>query len=471
MGVKGKPSPETPSPRVGRDELNLCEFPIGLLSDRPSKKIPTSLRFESGQKVWEVSGHPRHGLPTAGDIEVYVCLMELTREQNYPHKVQFTRHDLLRRLGWGVGAGKYHRLQLAFNRLVGVTIQTVNAYYDAKDRQWLRQHAFHILEEYELTDHRHAVSEDEPASWFRWGEAMWRNLQAGYIKSLDVALFLTLESSISQALYRYLDAKIRDGKTLFRQNLKDLAYQHLGLSRDYWPSDIKRKLAPAHAELIAVGFLASAAYARTLQGEEMVVYQFPRRRGRGMIDGGSGATAPELSLLSDNPKSKRRVPTEWVSGTRNLNSDASLAPALVEQGIAGETARHLVESWPERCRQQLDWLPYRDDLQNPGGALRRAIEEDWAPPPRWLEAQARRERDAAQQQRRQQAAEQEAQAAAQHAAFDAWWSSLPTAEQAALTAEAKAELFADSPTIAQHYQRHPERLQEALRPLLLRRMP
>src|SRR3954471_23935370 len=110
MGNKGNQELGSNRRRVGRDELNLCEFPIGLLSDRPSKNTPVSLRYESGQKVWEVAGHPRHGLPTAGDVEVYVCLMELTRQQNYPLKVQFTRHDLLRRLGWGVGASKYARL-------------------------------------------------------------------------------------------------------------------------------------------------------------------------------------------------------------------------------------------------------------------------------------------------------------------------------------------------------------------------
>src|SRR4051794_19919603 len=155
MRTKNQPGLIPERPRVGRDELNLCEFPLGLLSDRPSKKTPTSLRFKAGDKVWEISGHPRHGLPTAGDVEVYVCLMELTREQNYPVRVEFTRHDLLRRLGWGPGAGKYARLKLAFNRLVGVTIETVNAYYDAKDRQWLRHHAFHVLDEYEFTDSRY----------------------------------------------------------------------------------------------------------------------------------------------------------------------------------------------------------------------------------------------------------------------------------------------------------------------------
>ena len=93
--------------RGGRDELNLTEFPMALLSDRPSKKNPSSLRFETGEKVWEIAGHPEHGLPTAGDVAVYVCLMELTREQEYPVRVRFTRHDLLQRLGWSRGAGEY----------------------------------------------------------------------------------------------------------------------------------------------------------------------------------------------------------------------------------------------------------------------------------------------------------------------------------------------------------------------------
>src|SRR6266852_6162430 len=264
--------------RGGRDELNLTEFPIALLSDRPSKKTPTSLRFETGDKVWEIAGHPDHGLPTAGDVAVYVCLMELTREQEYPVRVCFIRHDLLQQLGWSRGSDEYARLQLALDRLVGVTITTTNAYFDARDRKWLRRHAFHVLEEYKIIDVRQSAHADEPASWFRWSEAIGRNLQAGYIKTLNVPLFLSLKSSISQTLYRDLDAKVRDGKTVFRQGLRDLAYQHLGLSRDYFPSQIKRKLAPAHEELIAAGFMAGAEYARMQDGDEMVVYQFPRRQ-------------------------------------------------------------------------------------------------------------------------------------------------------------------------------------------------
>jgi hypothetical protein len=457
--VSGLPTVPRPEPeRHGRDEINLTEFPLGLLSDRAARKEASSLRFEAGPKVWEIAGHPRYGLPTASDVEVYVCLMELTQEQDYPVRVQFTRHDLLRRLGWGCGAAKYARLQLAFNRLVGVTIETTNAYYDARDRQWLRRHSFHVLEEYEITDGRHAVSEDEPASWFRWGEAIWQNLQAGYIKTLNVSLFLALQSAISQALYRYLDAKIRDGKTIFRQNLRDLAQQHLGMSRDYWISDIKRKLAPAHEELIAAGFMVRAEYAKTLAGEEMVVYHFPRRRALREHPADS-AQHPALSTQHPAPSTQHPAP-------RAPEAPEPLLQALVEQQVALETARQLLASWPERCARQLAWLPYREGIQNPGGALRMAIEGDWPPPPRWLAEQQRQQQAVKASRRREQEQAQEEETAAAAAAFDAWWAALPETERAPLLQQAQAELLGESPLLTQYYQRHPDRLHAALRPLL-----
>ncbi len=494
--------------RGGRDELNLTEFPMALLSDRPSKKNPSSLRFEAGDKIWEIAGHPDHGLPTAGDVAVYVCLMELTREQEYPIRVRFTRHDLLQRLGWSRGAHEYARVQLALDRLVGVTITTTNAYYDAKDRKWLRRHAFHVLEEYKITDVRQAAALDEPDSWFRWSEAISRNLQAGYIKTLNVPLFLALKSSISQTLYRYLDAKVRDGKTLFRQGLRDLAYQHLGLSRDYYPSQIKRKLAPAHEELIGAGFLASAGYARMQDGDEMVVYQFPQRQGSGVRGQGSGTArderkvgqgsgeglsadasplCPELAASYSAPAADRR-PHSGNPAAVDVNparpplppltpdprpltpTAAGLVQRLLAIGVTRAVAEQLVGARPEGVETQLCYWPYRETKSNPAGALRRAIEEDWPPPPRWHEELQQREQAAKARQRREKEQARAQQAVAAEAAFDVWWRALSEAERAAARAQAEAELIGDNPILAQYYQRNPESLPKALRPILMRVM-
>jgi hypothetical protein len=148
-----------------------------------------------------------------------------------------------------------------------------------------------------------------------------------------------------------------------------------------------------------------------------------------------------------------------------------LVQQLVEHGVAGSIAAELAAEKRTQCEAQLAYLPYRDGLQNPGGALRRAIEEQWPAPEGWKQAQTKQRRQAQAKQRRQEEQAREQQAEAEAAAFAAWWAGLPEPERLARTTQAKAELLGDNAILAQHYQRHPERLHEALRPLLVRRMP
>ena len=48
--------------------------------------------------------------------------------------------------------------------------------------------------------------------------------------------------------------------------------------------------------------------------------------------------------------------------------------------MTAKTAARLVAERREECERQLAYLPYRP-VKNPGGTLRKAIEEAWAPPP------------------------------------------------------------------------------------------
>jgi hypothetical protein len=52
--------------RVGRDEMNLCEFPIATLADRVSPGC-TTMVFEDQHGTLTVSGSDAYGLPTAPD--------------------------------------------------------------------------------------------------------------------------------------------------------------------------------------------------------------------------------------------------------------------------------------------------------------------------------------------------------------------------------------------------------------------
>jgi len=455
-------NPTLPERRIGRDELNLTEFPFAMVASRPGKEVTYRMEFRDGDKEWIVEGSPTYGLPTASDVEVYVVLMELTRQQNFPMQVTFTRHDVLKRLGWDPNGHCYERFVRSLDRLVAVTIRSKNAFYDASERRWERKKAFHILEEYDLTDSR-VARPDEPSlfpSWIRWGQELYRNIQAGYIKSLDVDLFLSLDSAISQALYRYLDAKRYDGKPSYRIGLKKLAWEHLGLSRNYYPSQIKRKLDVAHRELIDVGFLASAEYAAMKSGDEMAVYRFAPRLPKGERTS-APASIPEPERGPATPLPAAAPPA--------LEQLPPLALRLVEAGMSRQSALDLASTSPDECSKQLEYLPFRKP-RDPGAVLVKAIHEGWAPPPEWTEAQKRTQTRERTRMARASCRKPTAEMAEVRDPFTAWLEQLSVLERESLTAEAVSALRKENRTMGEFAVKHPESpvVAAALRPHLER---
>lgn len=429
--------------RIGKDELNLSEFPIALLHSRPPKNAPLTLEFRDGDREWTVEGSPKYGLPMAPDIEVYVVLMELTKNQGFPVQVEFCRRDVIKRLGWDPNGRSYDRLTLSLDRLVGVTIRTRNAFYDAANRRWASKEAFHILERYKIMDGT-LPGQAQPSlfpSWIRWSPELYANMQAGYIKSLDVNLFLSLKSAISQALYRYLDKKRGgDNKPVFRIGLKTLVFEHLGMSRSYFPSEAKHKLKPAHQELIGCGFLSRVEFAPMKSGEEMVVYHFGSR---------AGSYAEKAAALPP--------------------AISPLARRLMDQGLSRQTAQELSHSDPSECERQLEFLPYRG-ARDPGALLTKAIREGWAAPPAWLEQKTRQQKAQQAEVKRLEAKAQTERQATQEASFDVYWEALDPKAREAVEVQALQLLRKENRVLAEFACKHPDSpiFRETLRPYVKR---
>ena len=118
----------------GRDELNLAEFPITLLSDRVPKGLKT-VTFEdrifdqqAGEMVTRrltLTGSDRYGLPTAVDDEVLVALLQITKLANdfTNRDVHFTRYEVLKLLGWSDDGVNYRRIEESIRRWTGVTLE------------------------------------------------------------------------------------------------------------------------------------------------------------------------------------------------------------------------------------------------------------------------------------------------------------------------------------------------------------
>ena len=82
-----------------------------------------------------------------------------------------------------------------------------------------------------------------------------------------------------------------------------------------------------------------------------------------------------------------------------MSEEADVVAVLIEQGVTSGVASRLLETKGEAAiRAQLDYAPYRREMtRNPAGALRRAIEQDWAPPKAWLDRKNREAADARRQ--------------------------------------------------------------------------
>ena len=346
-------SDEDKDPRqVGRDEMNLCEFPITLLTDYPPEGVKT-LVFEDRHGKLTVTGSDDLGLPTATDSDVIVGLIQLTKIRNdfANPTVEFSRYELLRLLGWEDKGQNYRRLKESLHRWVGVTLRYDGCWWNNK-RKRRASASFHILDYVVLPD------ADDPGetSSFAWNKIFFKSCRDGNLKRLDLDTYFSLKSAVSKQLYRFLDKRfyLRRECTF---DLRELAHERVGMSRNYASWKIKQELNHALEELEEVGLLepmtAADRYSKTGRGEWNI------RLVRKLTPPAEPAPDPE--------------PT-------------GLEKELIDRGVTRGVAVELVRDFPaDRIRRQIevvDWLreakPKR--VKDVGAYLAEAIRKDFAAP-------------------------------------------------------------------------------------------
>jgi len=373
-----------------KDELNLAEFPIAALTDR----IPngqTTLVFEDKLERKDhppivrrltIMGTAKHGLPTSTDDEILVGLIQLTkRRSNFTNaKVPFSRYELIELLGWPQSGASYRRIEEALHRWVGVVLMYENAWWDNTEKSWVDEN-FHVLDNVTLYDRerrkrasKSAKAAAKPAtgrrpkkvgtegdplplSSFRWNEVIFESFQSGNLKQLDLEFYLKLRLPTTKRMFRFLDKRFYRRERL-DFDLKTLACEHIGMSRSYAPTELKRRLKPALEELEQLGFL------EPLSLEERYSW----------VAKGSW----RILLIRAQPQ----TPTEAQPPER-----AMLHEVLVARGVSARVAQELVSAHPlGRIRTKIevfDWLVKNQDKRvgkNPSGFLVASIKADYQPP-------------------------------------------------------------------------------------------
>ncbi|WP_240907364.1 replication initiator protein A [Paludisphaera rhizosphaerae] len=440
-----------------KDELNLAEFPIAALTDR----VPdgqTTLVFEDRLELRDsppiirrltIMGTHKHGLPTSLDDEVLVGLIQLTkRRSNFTDaRVPFSRYELIELLGWPQSGQSYRRIEEALHRWVGVVLMYENAWWDNTAKSWVDEQ-FHVLDNVTLYDRERwrkssaragkagkgsakAEKPPLPLSSFKWNDVMFQSFQSGNLKQLDLELYLKLRLPTTKRMYRFLDKRFYR-RTRLDFDLRTLACEHIGLSRTYAPTELKRRLKPALDELEQLGFL------EVLTPEERYSYV---KRGTWriiLIRGRRGAAAGEgVDACEDEP--------------------SELVEALRSRGVVAKAAQELVAEHPAaRILTKIevfDWLIRNEDKRvgkNPAGYLVASIRSDYQEPNDFrseTETSAAKKSTAARREEAdRKAAESKAEAKAsardqeeREARLKAAWEKLPTDQRDAILATVKAE--------------------------------
>ncbi len=391
-----------------RDEMNLAEFPLAVLSTRVNHNIKTleftdTHRAPSGELVerrWIITGADKFGLPTSTDDDVVLGLMRLSMSKGFrERKVYFTRYELLKTLRWSTEGRSYQRLIKSLDRLSGVRIRSSNSFYDNSSKAYQTCN-FGIIDAYEINDGRkHPGGEGElPKSYFIWSERIFDSFKAGYIKKLNLDLYFQLNSAVARRLYRYLDKHFYY-KSSIERVLMPFAFEKVGLSRSYkYVSSIKQQLEPGLEELKNVGFLRG--YEFTGRGSAAKIRFFA-----GNGNGAAAATSTGSSVAptpGPTPQPAQQVDAALTPAASREQSFGNIASArnrfvtgehatshplvqkLVERGMASPQAHRLIAKQPTARYSQIERIIcYYDHLvaqqdykvsKNKVGFLYRAVE-------------------------------------------------------------------------------------------------
>ena len=442
----------------GRDELNFAEFPLGTIAERIDPTVKTlhfeDRIFDKSKNDWiprklTITGSDAHGLPTSTDDEVLLGLLQLTKLQQFKdRRVFFSRYQLIKLLRWPVNGQSYDRIDQALNRWIGVTLYYQNAWRDRETNQWVDEN-FHILERIKIYSQENERSRPKPdpgqgsfefaSSFFVWNDAVYRSFTSGNIKSLDYDFVLELESSISRRLYRFLDKRFYKARNLSFE-LKNLAYEHIGLSRNSPVADLKRKLLTAIDELVGKQFLKPLPKEQRFRKERAGVWHVHFEKS-------------DFVPVAAN-KASAETKTAPPGSETDLSETTAVIQKLVDAGVRLETAVELAGKYPAayieskiQLTEHLTKTKSKKVSDNPPGFLITAIRTDIPLPRSFVTPEQKQAKEEAKKKRQEVLQQQEAKRKEREEAaererrrtIDQFWASLPKEDRIAAEAEALSQ--------------------------------
>ncbi len=399
---------------VIRTETALSRFPIHRLSKRGAVQI--EIRNQVSALLWEVTYNSKYGQPgpLAYKLDTLIVNRRIEKAgRPIPKLIRLgSLRDLCRELGNSEGGDSVQAIRKAL-------LQNASAFVSAK----FSYRGADKVERYaEIADTRYGViftgeklptGEEADAVYLILHDNYRAILDAAQTRPLDYDYMKTLPPS-AQRFYEVVSYQIY--AALHFQNerakLRYSDYCLLSTATRYLDFDhVKKQMYKVHRPHLESGYLAKVSYEQTTDAAgqpDWFIYYLPGVNAAREFQEftGSGRLKPKARERQAASAASRGesllLPFAEFGDTPILRQVAPVPPhedtnPLVEQLMAAELNRGDAERFarekPEEARRQLDYLPYKKDLENPGAYLRAAIEGGYTAPKEYLQAKRREEQE------------------------------------------------------------------------------
>jgi hypothetical protein len=331
--------------RHGKDEMNLAVLPIAKLGRSDTRNSieyygTFTEKGEQREMIWTVHGADKIGLPGELGERVLVALLYIAAEDGFQNRrMEFSLYQVLQTLGLADGGRNYRGVEQAIAQIAGILVTSENAWVqktkDGKLRRSRVSKGFHIIDDYTLWN---LEDTDERKSYVVWGERIWNNIKAGYIKNLDIDFYYSLRQPLARRMYRFLDkmTHYRPSKP-YTIDIFALANK-LGMAPHEYPSYVKRLLKRGADELVERGWLSDYEFTKSGDFHRIRFYRCE-------------APAPvQLELLD---RSGGNEPDPWLDILAEMS--ANIAEHLIGTELVGiENGVATI-----RAKAKADWLNNR----------------------------------------------------------------------------------------------------------------
>lgn len=344
--------------RQGKDEMNLAVLPIARLgrNDRRTRIEYHGTFKERGKEqetmVWIVEGAA--GLPTEFAERVMVALLYLGAQQDFAdRKMRFTVYRVLKVLGLAISNRNYRMVEKALKQLAGVLITSDKAWVErteeGKQKRVTTSRGFHLIDEYFL--HYQETDEDEQESFVLWGARLWKSIQAGYLKMLDIDFYYSIDNPLARRLYRFLDKLMAyEPEKPYQIDIFDLANK-LGMAAYDHAAHLRRPLKTAAQELVDCGYLSRFEFVKAGKFSRIRFYRSPDPAVVPLPLPEAAETTNETITKTEEDLLWETVMAEMTSSLRESLQNARLI--RIEAGVAVIEAGHRAEWLQNRTPRRL----------------------------------------------------------------------------------------------------------------------